>query len=89
MRAKFVKVIDITDANIRFLWKVTSETPDSMFASHVVTSSATWGTVNETMAFWADENGEVLDWGGIARVDSPHHHVECLLDAGFEVIGLE
>lgn len=88
MRAKFVKTVTVTAENVRFLWKVHGVKDGATFSTHVVTSSATWGTINETMAFWADENGDVLDWGGINRVAGPHH-VECLLDAGFEVIGLE
>lgn len=88
MHAKFVKTLIVTAENVRFLWKVHGTKAAATFSTHVVTSSATWGPINKTMAFWADENGRVLDWGGINRVDGPHH-VECLLDAGFEVIGLE
>lgn len=88
MRAKFVKTVTVTAENVRFLWKVHGTMAGATFSTHVVTSSATWGSFNETVAFWADENGRVLDWSGINWVAGPHH-VECLLDAGFEVIGLE
>lgn len=53
---------------------------------YVVTSSIKRNLlINETMAFWANEAGEIVDWGELAT-EAANEHVACLEAAGFEVV---
>jgi hypothetical protein len=85
MRVTFVKVLVETPKCAQFLWRVIDNKAAAALATHVVTSSVNNCFAHETMAFWANEAGEVVDWGGLAT-EEPNSHVACLEAAGFEVV---
>lgn len=47
---------------------------DVFKADHIIVSSVSNAWAHETMAFPADENGEVLDWGALACGDYGDHY---------------
>lgn len=85
MRVTFVKFIINTPSNTRLLWRVEENKAAATFATHVVTSSVDYEVAHETMAFWANEDGDIVDWGDLACT-GPGEHVACLKAAGFEVV---
>lgn len=45
------------------------------------------GLVSETAAFAADEDGNIIDWGGIAKIYTAESHEEVMKLAGFTLGG--
>lgn len=84
MRATFDKVLTKTPAGEQYLWRVNPDKLAATFATHIITSSVKYSYVRETMAFWANSAGEIIDWVELART-GPGEHVACLEAAGFEV----
>lgn len=85
MRATFDKVLTNTPKCTQFLWRVSPDKTAATFSTHVVTSSVGYAFARETMAFWANAAGEVVDWSELACT-APGEHVKCLEAAGFEVV---
>lgn len=85
MRATFEKTLTKTPAGEQFLWRVSPDKHAATFATHVITSSVKYSYVRETMAFWANSAGEIIDWVELACA-APGEHVACLEAAGFEVV---
>lgn len=70
--AKFIK--DLTGFNgIAKLWMLNN-------GQHVVTSYVREALVHETMAFKADKNGEVTDWGDLACRRNAEAHNELIAE---------
>lgn len=82
MKAIFDQVINVSPAGEQCLWRVESYTRTP--ATHVVTSSVNRWLTKETMAFWANAVGEIVDWDELASAGAGKH-VACLMDAGFAV----
>lgn len=84
MRVTFEKALVNGPKRSQLLWRVVDNKVAAAFSTHVVTSSVNL-LVRETMAFWADETGEIVDLAELAAV-GPNAHVACLEAAGFEVV---
>ena len=85
MRAVFVKTLINVKPGTQLLWQVVDDNDTAAFSTHVVTSSVNWVFARETMAFWANADGDIVDWGDLACT-GPGEHVACLKAAGFEVV---
>ena len=84
MRAVFEKAISKTPKCEQILWRLIPVEGQPTPATHVITISVRSCFARETMAFWADEAGNVTDWVELARTE-PGEHVACLLLAGIEM----
>lgn len=85
MRAVFDKVLTKAPKGTQYLWQVIpAEGEGTPPATYIITSSVRCGFVRETVAFWADEAGDVTDWAELSRT-KPDEHVACLEIAGIEV----
>ena len=84
MRATFERVLTETSNCTQYLWRVAPDSHADTHATHVITSSVRFGFVRETIAFWADKDGEIIDKVPLSRTELGEH-VASLQIAGFEV----
>lgn len=84
MRAAFDRVLTKAPKSTHYLWRVIPAEGETPPATHVITSSVRHCFVRETLAFWADEAGNVVDWAELSRTE-PDEHVACLEIAGIGV----
>lgn len=84
MRATFERVLTKSPKWTQYLWRVAPDSHADTHATHVITSSVKFAHIRETVAFWADKDGEIIDEVVLSRTE-PGEHVACLQIAGFEV----
>lgn len=67
------------------LWKVTTYGAGDI-SPYVVTLSIGHGFAAETLVFWADRDGTILDFDELGGVPATYSHYGALKDAGIGVV---
>lgn len=76
--AKFLRVTSRTPEGEQRLW-VGSD------GKYVLTSSVCMGYIEETAAFYSDEQGRIVDYSELAMT-APNMHERCLKHAGYTAV---